>query len=69
MSSVWFCFYTVLRAENYINQDHYLAVFPDANWKLCSNCLGFWVRCRRELICLDLGFFCMILANEGHILL
>lgn len=51
-------------------------MFTDANCKFCSNCLGFWVKCRRQLICLDfgglsawiLGGFCMIIANEGHIL-
>lgn len=27
-------------------------MFTDANYKFCSNCLGLWVKCRRQFICL-----------------
>lgn len=30
-------------------------MFTDANYKFCSNCLGLWVKCRRQFICL--GFY------------
>lgn len=66
----WFWFYVVLKIENQINQNYYVAVFPDANCKFCSSCLGFWVKCRRQIISLDffVVVFCMIIANERHIL-
>lgn len=69
-SWVWFCFYfyIILKIENETNQNYYITVFTDANCKFCSNGLGFWVNCGRQLISLDLGVFCMLIANEGHIL-
>lgn len=32
-------------------------MFTDANYKFYSNCLGLWVKCRRQLICLGFGGF------------